>query len=41
MSTFEDVVEWYDQWVGTYSMRKDVLHPADCEPLVIQPGTCY
>jgi ubiquinone/menaquinone biosynthesis C-methylase UbiE len=26
--TYDDIAEWYDQWVGTHSMREDPFFPA-------------
>ncbi len=28
MSTYDDIAEWYDTWVGTHSMREDPFFPA-------------
>ena len=28
MSTYDDIAEWYDNWVGTHSMREDAYFPA-------------
>lgn len=28
MSTYDDIAEWYDHWVGTHSMREDPFFPA-------------
>jgi ubiquinone/menaquinone biosynthesis C-methylase UbiE len=28
MSTYDDIAEWYDTWVGTHSMRDDPFFPA-------------
>lgn len=28
MSTYDDIAEWYDGWVGTHSMRDDPFFPA-------------
>jgi ubiquinone/menaquinone biosynthesis C-methylase UbiE len=28
MSTYDDIAEWYDEWVGTHSMREDAYFPA-------------
>ena len=33
MSTYDDVAEWYDEWVGTHSMREDAYFP-DVEALM-------
>lgn len=27
-STYDDIAEWYDNWVGTHSMREDPFFPA-------------
>lgn len=28
MKTYDDIAEWYDQWIGTHSMREDPFFPA-------------
>jgi ubiquinone/menaquinone biosynthesis C-methylase UbiE len=28
ISTYDDIAEWYDEWVGTHSMREDAYFPA-------------
>jgi 2-polyprenyl-3-methyl-5-hydroxy-6-metoxy-1,4-benzoquinol methylase len=28
MRTYDDIAEWYDNWVGTHSMREDPFFPA-------------
>lgn len=28
MQTYDDIAEWYDQWIGTHSMREDPFFPA-------------
>ena len=28
MKTYDDIAEWYDQWVGTHLMREDPFFPA-------------
>src|SRR3954452_15247881 len=28
MNSYDDIAEWYDQWVGTHSMREDPYFPA-------------
>jgi ubiquinone/menaquinone biosynthesis C-methylase UbiE len=28
MSTYDDIAEWYDRWVGTHSMGEDPFFPA-------------
>jgi ubiquinone/menaquinone biosynthesis C-methylase UbiE len=28
MKTYDDIAEWYDEWVGTHSMREDAFFPA-------------
>jgi 2-polyprenyl-3-methyl-5-hydroxy-6-metoxy-1,4-benzoquinol methylase len=28
MSTYDEIAEWYDHWVGTHSMREDPFFPA-------------
>src|SRR5438067_3364987 len=28
VSSYDDIAEWYDQWVGTHSMREDAFFPA-------------
>lgn len=28
MSTYDDIADWYDEWVGTHSMREDAFFPA-------------
>lgn len=28
MKTYDDIAEWYDQWVGTHSLREDPFFPA-------------
>jgi len=28
MKTYDDIAEWYDQWIGTHSMRDDPFFPA-------------
>jgi 2-polyprenyl-3-methyl-5-hydroxy-6-metoxy-1,4-benzoquinol methylase len=28
MRTYDDIAEWYDNWVGTHSMREDPYFPA-------------
>lgn len=28
MKTYDDIAEWYDQWIGTRSMREDPFFPA-------------
>jgi 2-polyprenyl-3-methyl-5-hydroxy-6-metoxy-1,4-benzoquinol methylase len=27
-STYDDIAEWYDSWVGTHAMREDAFFPA-------------
>ncbi len=28
MSTYDEIAEWYEHWVGTHSMREDPFFPA-------------
>jgi len=28
MKTYDDIAEWYDQWLGTHTMKEDPLFPA-------------
>src|SRR5579875_250205 len=28
VSTYDDIAEWYDSWVGTHSLREDAFFPA-------------
>ncbi|MFL5624060.1 MAG: class I SAM-dependent methyltransferase, partial [Ktedonobacteraceae bacterium] len=28
MKTYDDIAEWYDQWIGTHSMREDPFFSA-------------
>ncbi|GHO59790.1 class I SAM-dependent methyltransferase [Ktedonobacter robiniae] len=28
MQTYDDIAEWYDQWIGTHSMREDPFFPS-------------
>lgn len=35
MKTYDDIAEWYDQWIGTHSMREEPFVSAECPPLSI------
>jgi 2-polyprenyl-3-methyl-5-hydroxy-6-metoxy-1,4-benzoquinol methylase len=28
MSTYDEIAEWYEHWIGTHSMREDPFFPA-------------